>query len=320
MPAFCRMRTGTLGYAIMVILLLGATWTPARAQTYPNRPVDFIVNWGAGGGGDQFARTIAPLVGKELGVPLPVSNVPGASGNTGLAKLNSLTADGYTVCLLTAVTFSTFVNGQSPFTVDDFDWLVRAQYTPSMLFVAKDSPFKTIDDLVAAAKANPGKITVGTDGFGTPGDLTLKALAKKGIVLKNIPFDDASERNLAPVAGHVDVLYEEPGDVKVFLGSGRIRPLVLFNDARLAEFPNVPTAREIKLVDIVVPNWRALVMRKGTPKEELVTLAAAFKKAMATPAWQNYCSQDAACDPEALALDELRAWVKKLAQDMKSVQ
>jgi len=304
-----NIRIKLMVFAVAAIMCTFFTVTTVWAQ-YPDRAIDFIVNWGAGGGADQFARTIGPLVEQELDVPIPVSNMPGASGNTGLAKLTSSKSDGYTICTMTGVTFSTIAGGKSPFKIKDFDWLVRAQYTPSMLFVPANSPFKTVDDLFSNAKKNPNKITVGTDGFGTPADLTLKFLSSKGISMKNIPFDKPAERYLSPVAGHVDVLYEEPGDVRAFLDAGKIKPLILFAEKRLTTFPNVVTSYE-KGLPVSIPNWRGIVLKKGASAEQIQLLATAFKNAMKTDKWKAFCSKKYSCDDDPLTLQKFEQWVIK---------
>jgi tripartite-type tricarboxylate transporter receptor subunit TctC len=211
--------------------------------------------------------------------------------------------------VLTGVTFSTIADESSPHKIEEFDWLVRTQFTPSMLFVPANSSYKSVEDLFADARKNPNKITVGTDGFGTPADLTLQFLAKKGIEMKNIPFDKPSERYLSPVAGHVDVLYEEPGDVRSFLDAGKIRPLILFAEDRLTEFPNVQTSYEMNL-PVSFPNWRGVVSKKGVPKERLDILAQAFMKAMQTEKWKAFCKKKYSCEANPPTLLNFEKWVK----------
>ncbi len=136
-------------------LVIAALAFPAgAAEKYPDRPIDFICTWGVGGGADQMARTIGRLAEKHLGVALPVSNIPGASGNTGLANLIAAKADGYAIAVYIADTLATISAGTSRYKISDFAWVVRTQVAPSFLFVKTDSPFKTIQDLLAYAKAN----------------------------------------------------------------------------------------------------------------------------------------------------------------------
>ncbi|MGE3626582.1 MAG: tripartite tricarboxylate transporter substrate binding protein [Hyphomicrobiales bacterium] len=304
------------GAAMLLAAGIVAANAPESFAEYPDRPVDFIVTWGAGGGADKFARKLAPIVEKSVGVALPVSNVPGAAGNKGLGSLQAGNADGYSFATMTGVTFSSLAGGQSPYKVEDFDWLVRVQISPSMLFVKADSQFKTFDDLVAYAKANPGKLTCATDGLGTPADLTLRYLAAQGIKMKNIPFDKPAERYTAPLGGQTDVLYEEPGDVREFLVSGKLRPLIVFDEKR---FPNydVPASYDIGH-KVAIYNWRGLVMKKGTPADRMNKLAAAFRKGMEDKGWVEYCDKNWSCDKEAPTGDAFKQWARGQFDQLKT--
>lgn len=304
-------------FAFACALGLGTAVVPAAAADFPDRPIDFIVTWGAGGGADKFARTIAPEMEKTLKVAVPVSNVPGAAGNTGLGKLISGKADGYTFATMTGVTFSSFAAGKSPYKVENFDWVVRVEITPSMLFVPKDSPFKTFADLKAFAEKNPNKLKVSTDGLGTPADLTLKYLATKGIKMKNIPFDNPGERYTAPLGGHTDLVYEEPGDIREFLVAGKVRPLVVFDRERFPGY-DVPSSYELGY-QVAIFNWRGLVAKPGTPPERLKVLGDAARAAMKSERWQAFCKRDWTCDDKALSGNEFRAWAQDQLNQLKSL-
>lgn len=305
-----------LAAACLAAVLVTVSQAPRAYAEYPDRPVDFIVTWGAGGGSDKFARKLAPIIESNIGVAVPVSNVPGAAGNKGLGSLQSGKPDGYAFATMTGVTFATLAGGKSPYKIGDFDWLVRVQVTPSMLFVKADSKFKTFDDLVAHAKANPGKLNVATDGLGTPADLTLRYLAAQGIKMKNIPFDKPAERYTAPLGGQVDVLYEEPGDVREFLVSGKIRPLIVFDTKR---FPNydVPASHELGY-KVAIYNWRGLVMKDGVPNERLQKLAASVQKAMENKSWRTFCGKNWTCDSQAPSGDAFKTWAEGQLNQLKT--
>lgn len=288
----------------------------AAVAEYPDRPIDFIVTWGAGGGSDKFARMLAPLVEDKIGVAVPVSNVPGAAGNKGLGKLKSSRADAYSFATMTGVTFSSLASGKSPYKIDDFEWLVRVQVTPSMMFVKADSKFVTFDDLVKYAKANPDKLNVGTDGFGTPADLTLKYLATKGIKMKNIPFDKPAERYTAPLSGQVDVLYEEPGDVREFLVSGKIRPLIVFDKTRFDGY-DIPSSEELGY-DVALFNWRGLVMKAGTANDRLEVLANKIREAMGNEKWRKFCDKNWTCDADSPSGAAFKSWAEDQMKQLKA--
>ena len=143
---------------LLLVLILVLAGPAAGQEKYPSRPVDFIVTWGTGGGADAMARQIANLAQPTLGVALPVSNVPGASGNTGMAQLINAKPDGYTIATFIQDTLMTIPMGLARYTVDDFEWITRTQVADSFLFVKADSSFKTAPELFKHAQANPGKL------------------------------------------------------------------------------------------------------------------------------------------------------------------
>ena len=171
---------------------------------------------------------------------MPVSNKPGASGNLGITDLLSGKSDGYTIAVLIADTLCTIPAGQARYKVDDIEWLVRVQVADSFLFVNSESPFKTIQDLFKHAQANPGKLRVGTTGFGTVDDLTVKYLGKMGYKMTTIPYPKPGERYAATLGGHTEVLYEQAGDVKQYVDAGQLKPLIIFAEKRYPAFPDVP--------------------------------------------------------------------------------
>ena len=174
------MRSHARGLMVLVIALVvvSAAGVAAAQEKFPSRPIDFIVTWGTGGGADAMARTVGQHAQPILGVALPVSNVPGASGNSGLAQLMAARADGYTIATYIMDTLATIPMGLSKYTVDDFEWLVRTQVADSFFFVKTDSPYKTIQELLRAAKENPSKIRVAATGYGTVDDVTVRFFEK----------------------------------------------------------------------------------------------------------------------------------------------
>ena len=259
-------------------------------EKYPSRPVDFVVTWGTGGGADAMARTIGALAQPLLGVALPVSNVPGASGNTGMAQLLGAKPDGYTVATYIQDTLMTIPMGLARHKVDDFEWVMRTQVADSFLFVKSDGPFKTAQELLKHAQANPGKLRVAATGFGTVDDVTVRFLEKRGYKMTAVPYPKPGERYAATLGGHAEVLYEQAGDVLQYLKAGQLKPLVIFAEKRHASFPDVPTSRELG-VDVTLPQFRGIVAKKGTPPDRVNALAEAFRKAMETPKWKEFATE-----------------------------
>jgi tripartite-type tricarboxylate transporter receptor subunit TctC len=259
-------------------------------ERFPSRPIDFIVPWGTGGGADSMARQLGALAQPLLGAAMPVSNVPGAAGNTGLAQLLTGKPDGYTVAVYIQDTLMTIPMGLARHKVDDLDWITRTQVADSFLFVKGDGPFKTIQELLKHAQANPGKLRVAGTGFGTVDDVTVRYLEKKGYKMTTVPYPKPGERYAATLGGHAEVLYEQAGDVLQYLKAGQLKPLIIFAEKRHPAFADVPTSKELGF-DITLPQFRGVVARKGTPADRVAALADAFRKAMATPQWKKFAEE-----------------------------
>ncbi len=198
----------------LLLFAFAMTSTASAQEKYPNRPIDFICTWGVGGGADQMARTISRLTEKILGVAMPVSNIPGSSGNTGMANLLAAKADGYTIATYIADTLGTIPAGTARHKITDLEWITRTQIAQSYLFVKTDGPFKTIQDLLNYAKENPGKLKLAATGFGTVDDITVRYLASKGYKMTTIPIPQPGERYASTLGGHSEVLYQQAGDIK----------------------------------------------------------------------------------------------------------
>jgi tripartite-type tricarboxylate transporter receptor subunit TctC len=294
---------------LVLVLILVLAGPAAGQEKYPTRPVDFIVTWGTGGGADAMARQIANLAQPTLGVALPVSNVPGASGNTGMAQLLSAKPDGYTIATFIQDTLMTIPMGLARYTVDDFEWITRTQVADSFLFVKADSPFKTALELLKHAQANPGKLRVAGTGFGTVDDVTVRFLEKKGYKMTTVPYPKPGERYAAALGGHAEVLYEQAGDVLQYLKAGQLRPLVIFAERRHPAFADVPTSKELGL-DITLPQFRGIVVKKGTPPERVKALGDAFRKASETPQWKKFAEEWYMSPDSYMGPDLFAGWVR----------
>jgi tripartite-type tricarboxylate transporter receptor subunit TctC len=259
-------------------------------EKYPSRPIDFICTWGTGGGADAMARQIGSLAQPTLGVALPVSNTPGASGNTGLAQLLNGKPDGYTIATYIQDTLMTIPMGLARHKVEDLEWITRTQVADSFLFVKPDAPFKTVQELFKHAQANPGKLRVATTGFGSVDDVTVRYLEKKGYKMTSVPYPKPGERYAAALGGHAEVLYEQAGDVLQYLKAGQLKPLIIFAEKRHPAFADVPTSRELG-IEVTLPQFRGIVARKGTPPERVKVLGEAFKQAMDTPQWKKFAEE-----------------------------
>ncbi len=291
--------------------------TPQRVRAdLPLRPLELIVTFGPGGGADGMARKIAELLEPVIGVPVLVSNVSGASGNAGLTRLLLSPDPEHTLVTLIALTVSAWADGVGTVGPDDFKLLGLVQDSPSMLFVASDSPFRSFADFLDAARAQPGRLRVATSGFGTTDDLTLAYLAAVGFRTQNAPFANPEARYEAAIERQTDALYEEPGDVAPMLAVGRLRPLVTFAPQRHPAFPDVPVAREFGLAIDDLPNFRALAMNASVAPDKVAALAQALAQVLASPEWRRYCAGTYSCAAPHTPADaerRVRAMVQRVS-------
>lgn len=290
-----------------------------QAAKYPAKPIEFIVPWGPGGGADQTARTSAPHVEKILGVSLPVVNVPGATGATGIAKLLAAPNDGHSIAVLTADTYSTLASSgdKSSWKLEDLAPVARMIKAPSFFFVKADGKYKTWADFEREAKANPGKLKVAITGQGSPDDITLQLLAAKGIKLQGVPFPNPSERYVAAIGGHVDAIYEQAGDVRQYLEGKQMIPIIVFNEERFPVFKDVPCSKELGF-EIYMPQTRSVVAKAGTDPEKIKKLADAFKKAYDTPEYQKWLEQQYGTKDSFLGPEDTMKFIKSDVENMKA--
>jgi tripartite-type tricarboxylate transporter receptor subunit TctC len=187
---------------------------------------------------------------------------------------------------------------------------------PSFVFVAENSPFKTWADFEKEARANPGKLKVATLGFGSVDDFSLSVIAKKGINIVQVPFSKPSERYVSILGGHADALYEQAGDVAQFLSNKQMRPLMVFGKERLPAFKDVPSSYELGY-EVALPQFRAIVVRKGTPPAVVKKLSDSFAKIAAMPEYKKFLQDQFASPDSFVDASKATEFVNAQLDDMK---
>jgi len=284
---------------------------------YPARPIDVIVPWGPGGGADQLARLTAKLMEPQLKTSLPVVNVPGATGATGMAKLLADPAEGYAMAVYIADTNALLAGPNPRWTLKDITPIAIMMQVPSFLFVAQNSPIKDWAAFEKAAKDKPKQLKVATLGFGSVDDMTLQFLASKGITVVEVPYAKPSERYVSVIGGHVDALYEQAGDVRQFILNKQIRPIVIFGKERLAAFKDIPSSYELGY-HIALPQFRSYVVKAGTPAERVKILSDALAKAAATPEYQKFLEENFSAKDSFIPADKAEPYLAAQVADMKA--
>lgn len=280
---------------VIAACIAAAVFTSARAQEkYPSKPVEVIVPWGAGGGADVLGRILAKWLETDLKTPVPVLNLPGASGMIGLGKMIAGPADGYTIAILTGDSLMMAATPAASFKFNDSVALGVLVRQPSGIFAPTNSPYKTWQDVVKAAQSKPGSVSLAITGPNTADDLTAQYLATKKVSLLGVPYTKPAERYTAVIGGHVDLLYEQAGDVRGFLDAGQMRPLLFFAPKRLpAPFADVPVSAEFGY-DVFLPQVRAVLAKAGADPQRLAALANSIERFAASPEYVKFLEQQLA--------------------------
>ncbi|MEH6522952.1 Bug family tripartite tricarboxylate transporter substrate binding protein [Sulfitobacter sp.] len=274
-------------------IALALTAGVAVTQEFPERPINLAAPFNAGGGTDLLLRAFAPHFADALGGNAYVSNMAGGSGTVGAAALAGQRPDGYQMGYW-SVTVSTIQPQikNVPYNVDSWTPICSVAASPTVLFTQADSPFETIEDVVAAVKADPGKYIYGSSGPGAITHLTtVAAFSGLGVIdnMKHLPFQGSGPALQAMAAGTIQFF----GDTELLMTRGDFRPLVVFNSERLDSMPDVPTAAE---VGIAAPLnelylWGGLFAPAGLEPEVTETLSTACEAAMNSDGFQEFATQ-----------------------------
>jgi tripartite-type tricarboxylate transporter receptor subunit TctC len=249
---------------------------------YPQRPVQVIVPWGAGGGTDATARIIATLLEKELKQPFSVVNRTGGSGVVGHDAIAKAPADGYTIGMITVEITMMHHVGLTPLKHTDYTPIGLVNADPAGVNVRIDSPYKSLKDLLAAIKANPGKLKASGTGQGGIWHLAIAGLLKdQGIdpaALPWVPSQGAAPGLQDLVAGGVDIVPCSIPEARAMIDGGKVRALAIMDANPPSLYPNVPTLKNELGTDWQIAAWRVIAAPKGIPEPVQKTLVTALKK------------------------------------------
>ena len=301
----------SIAVGIMVALTLAAS---VHAQDFPKRPIEMVIPFGTGGASDIFARQYAQIVEKYLGKPLVAVNKGGAGTIEGLVYAYGAPADGYTILEITPSLL--IIEAQKKSSVkfrSEFEPILKVQADVVAFGVSSKSKFKTFDELLAFAKANPKKLKIGGLSPGGLDDYIANGFAKKaGFEWTYIPYKSGSEVKAAILGGELDVYQDKLISFLSLVPSGDIRPLLVLNEKRLSEVPdlkNVPCSVE-KGINFTQGSWRGFVVKKGTPPQIKKIITDAFQKAYDDPAYKEMEKKEMTnVKPGYMKADEFRkAW------------
>ena len=287
-------RHGTVAVGVWVALCLMLGFGEAQgAAKFPEKPITLVVHSAAGGGSDIFARTLSATFDKEKLLPQPivVENKPGGSGAIAFAYVGGKKGDPH--FLLTAVTsfLTTPILRKSQITPKDFTPIANFAFDEYMVIVRADGKFKTMKDVVNAAKASPKKVTVGGTQLGSSDSICAYLIEKTaGVQLNFIVFNSGGEVNAALMGGHIDLAVSNPGEALELAKAKKVLTLGVFAEKRLAGAPDVPTLKEQGIDAIYVQN-RGLVAPGGIPADARKVLEDALLKYTKTKIYKDYIEE-----------------------------
>lgn len=262
----------------------------AQAADYPNKPVNLIVCYGAGGSTDTVVRAISEQLGKVLGQPVVVLNKPGSGGLVGAEFVANSPPDGYNVVVISLSHLLRQII-EPTVSVDvfkHFEPVSRYVVQPLMLAVGKDSKFNTIEELIAYGKSNPRKASYGTAGIGATSHFSSELFASEtGIEAKHVPFKGDADATTAMMGGHVDFSVTGLQQFAGKAAAGEIRVLGCFSESRVPEMKDVPTFTEKGYKGVVMYSWFGFAVPAKTPKEVVAKLNSAIDQAMKDPVSQK---------------------------------
>jgi len=269
---------------VLIGLLLSACLR-AQAQPFPSKPVRFVAPYAPGGFVDLRARQLGARLAAIWKQPVVVENRAGAGGVLGTDAVAKALADGYTMGMgnLASLAVNKSLMKSLPYDpLGDLVHVVLVEKSPLVLMVHPSVPAKTVAEFVALAKANPGKFSFGSSGVGGPHHLSGEILRlMAGIQISHVPYKGGAPAATDLLAGHIPMMFEMTYAALPSIKAGRLRPLAVTTETRLPQLPEVPTFVESGYPSLVVSNWQGAVVPRGTPRETVMAINAAFNRVLA---------------------------------------
>lgn len=310
--------------ALLSAIILATPFLSVTAQTapvFPSRMLTIVVPVGPGGSYDYLGRLLGDGLSKELGQPVLVDNRPGAGTVVGTTFAVKSPPDGYTMVVggVGSIAQAPALTRNLPYNpTKDLQPLQLVSTNGYTLIARPDLPQKTLPELIAFARANPGKLTIGTPGQGSGqavGAALLKSLA--GIDILEVQFKGTSPIYTEVLSGRIDLFFDGTGTALPFIKSGKVRAIVTSGETR--ELPDIPTARESGLPDLVLSSWTGLFVPAATPRPIVLRLRQAIEKVASTPAFKEHLNSRSfspfmTSDVETFVRAENQRWPALLAK------
>lgn len=307
-------------------LALAAVAAGVAAQQYPTKPVRFVVPFVVGGPNDIQARMLADKLSQRLGQPFIVENRGGANGNIGMELVAKSPPDGYTIVIATVGTWAVSPSlYKLPFDmVRDFAPIILVSTSPAVLVVHPSVPARNVSELIAFAKANPGKLNYGSSGVGGLGHISGELFSlMTGTKMVHVPYKSSAPSLNDVVAGQIEVLFNNAIATVPFIKSGRLRALAVTSLKRMQALPELPTLDEAGIKGYDNSSWSAIGAPAGTPKEIIAKLNSELNQILKLPDIQEKSISSGAeiigGTPEQFA-EYLRSEIAKFARVVKEAK
>ena len=310
----------SLKFGARVVIIFCALALPAFAQNYPSRPLRFVVGFTPGGGVDINARLLAAKMSELLGQQVVVENKPGAGTNIANDLVAKSAADGYTLLFTSpAVAINMSLYRHPPYdALRDFAGVAVFSESTNLLVIPASLPVKSVQELIALARARPGELNYSSAGQGTTQHLAAELFKlRTGTNIVHVPYKGSAPSLTALIAGEVQLSFANPVAAGPHVKSGRLRALAVAGARRTALFPEVPTMNEAGVEGVEVPLWYGLLAPKATPRDIVRTLASSVAKAAQSGEMRKKLAQDGAEpvgstpeDFDAQLGDEVARWAE----------
>lgn len=317
-----KMKLGLLAVLCLSLLAAGCGGAKkdAKGGDYPAANINGVIAWGAGGGTDNVMRTLAPLAEKQLGKSIVLTNKIGAAGAIATQHVNDQKADGYTLLMNAENPQLYQILGLSKLSYKDFEPILLPVQGSTVIVVPKDSPYKTFDDLITAAQAAPGKLTIGISGVGGQPYVTAAILKKvDGVQFNAVTFDGDGPLTTALLGKQLDVTGLAIGAAAQYIKNGDMRALAVMSNKQAAALPEIPLIGNLRPAykDVLKAAgfFYGVWVKKGTPEAAVKKLTEAYLAAYRDPKFQEYVEKNS-LTPLGLTGQEARVFADEWQSQM----
>lgn len=269
--------------SLMAVPIAGAQ---SSTQSFPSKPIRFVVPFPPGGGNDILARALAPKMSEILGQQVVIDNRAGAGGNIGADFVAKSPPDGYTIVIASnQVTMNPWIYSKLPFDIaKDFSPVAQIASVPMLLAINPEVPAKNLQEFIALAKAKPGSLNYSTPGLGTPQHIAFEVFNfDAGIKVTHVPYKGTSPSIVDLIGGQVQATFGTMASLEQHVKTGKVRPIAVSTPKRSPAMPDIPTIDEAGLKGYNVPLWYSVLAPANTPKDIVEKISASIRDALKDP-------------------------------------